>query len=257
MKNEVITVQSVDRALIILEILQGEPDGLGVTELSTELKVSKSTAHRLLMSLLKKGFVQQDPENQKYRLGLKLIEFGQTVSNNIDIRKVASSHLRRLAEKTGETAHLVIQERSEIVYIDKIESSATIRMFSNIGKRAPMHCTGVGKAILAFLPQQEILDIVEDKGLEKFTHKTIINIETLLLHLEEIRNNGYSIDDEEHELGIKCAAAPIFNSKGEVVAGISVAGPIMRVTEDKLSAMAMEVLQTSQEISKLLGGKVF
>ncbi|MFD1206221.1 MULTISPECIES: IclR family transcriptional regulator [Sporosarcina] len=256
MKNEVITVQSVDRALIILEILQGEPDGLGVTELSTELKVSKSTAHRLLMSLLKKGFVQQDPENQKYRLGLKLIEFGQTVSNNIDIRKVASSHLRRLAEKTGETAHLVIQERSEIVYIDKIESSATIRMFSNIGKRAPMHCTGVGKAILAFLPQQEILDIVEDKGLEKFTHKTIINIETLLLHLEEIRNNGYSIDDEEHELGIKCAAAPIFNSKGEVVAGISVAGPIMRVTEDKLSAMAMEVLQTSQEISKLLGGKV-
>jgi len=202
MKNEVVTVQSVDRALIILEILKEEPKGLGVTELAAELKVSKSTIHRLLMSLLKKGFVQQDSENQKYRLGLKLIEFGQTVSDHIDIRDVASRHLRQLAEKTGETAHLVIRERSEIVYIDKIESSATIRMFSNIGKRAPMHCTGVGKAILAFLPQQEILKIVEDKGLEGFTPNTIVDIETLLPHLEEIRNRGYSIDDEEHELGI-------------------------------------------------------
>lgn len=255
MKNEVVTVQSVDRALIILEILKEEPKGLGVTELAAELKVSKSTIHRLLMSLLKKGFVQQDSENQKYRLGLKLIEFGQTVSDHIDLRDVASSHLRQLAEKTGETAHLVIRERSEIVYIDKIESSATIRMFSNIGKRAPMHCTGVGKAILAFLPQQEILKIVEDKGLEGFTHKTIVDIGTLLPHLEEIRNRGYSIDDEEHELGIKCAAAPILNSKGEVVAGISVAGPIMRITEEKLSAMAAEVLKTSLEISKMLGGK--
>ncbi|MBY0223479.1 MULTISPECIES: IclR family transcriptional regulator [Sporosarcina] len=254
--REVGTVQSVDRALLILEKLKEAPKGLGVTELSTELKVSKSTAHRLLMSLLKKGFVRQDPENQKYILGLKLIEFGQTVTDHLDIRNIASGHLRQLAEKVGETAHLVIRERSEIVYIDKIESSATIRMFSNIGKRAPMHCTGVGKAILAFLPHQEIVTIVEEKGLEGFTPKTIIELDALLDHLEMIRNRGYSIDDEEHELGIKCAAAPILNYKGEVIAGISVAGPIMRVSEEKLEEMAAEVLKTSKAISMDLGGVI-
>lgn len=254
--SETGTVQSVDRALMILEKLKDTPKGLGVTELSTELRVSKSTAHRLLMSLLKKGFVRQDPENQKYMLGLKLIEFGQTVTDHLDIRSVASGHLQQLAEKVEETAHLVIRERSEIVYIDKIESSATIRMFSNIGKRAPMHCTGVGKAILAFLPHQDIAAVIEEKGLEGFTPTTITEPELLFEHLEMIRNRGYSIDDEEHEMGIKCAAAPILNYKGEVVAGISVAGPIMRVTEEKLKEMAAEVLKTSKAISMDLGGVI-
>lgn len=123
-------------------------------------------------------------------LGFKLVEFGQTVSDNIDIRHIASSYLRQLAENTGETAHLVIKEQAEIVYIDKIESSATIRMFSNIGKRAPMHCTGVGKAILAFLPQQEILRIVEEEVLERFTPNTIVDKENLLIHLDLIRKKG-------------------------------------------------------------------
>lgn len=254
--NGIGTVQSVDRALLIVEKLQAAPRGLGVTELATELKVSKSTVHRLLMSLLRKGFVQQDYENQKYLLGLKFIELGQSVTDNIDIRKISSLPLQKLAEKTGETAHLVIRDRCEIVYIDKIESSATIRMFSNIGKRAPMHCTGVGKAILAFLPHQDILEIVQEKGLEGFTHKTITELEPLLDHLSDIRSKGYSIDDEEHELGIKCAAAPIVNSRGEVIAGISVAGPIMRVSEEKLIDMATEVLKTSKEISLAMGGKL-
>lgn len=253
MKSSVITVQSVDRALLILDILQENSKGLGVTELSLKLDVSKSTAHRLLMSLQKKGYVKQDEENQKYSLGLKLIELSQTVSDNLDIRKLASNYLYHLAELTGETAHLVIMENDEIVYIDKIESSETIRMFSNIGKRAPMHCTGVGKAILAFLPEDKILQIIEEKGLRKFTYKTIIEKNTMLEHLKEIRNRGYSFDDEEHELGIKCAAAPIFNYKGDVVAGISVAGPIMRVDDEKLEMIASEVLRVSKEISKHLG----
>lgn len=255
MKSNVITVQSVDRALLILDILQENPKGLGVTELSYQLEVSKSTVHRLLMSLLKKGFVKQDEESQKYQLGLRLIELSQTVSDNLDIRKLASNFLYHLAKTTGETAHLVIMENNELVYIDKIESSETIRMFSNIGKRAPMHCTGVGKAILAFLPEEKIHQVIDEKGLQKFTEKTIIEKEAMLAHLQEIKKRGYSFDDEEHELGIKCAAAPIFNHNGEVVAGISVAGPIMRVDEEKLEKIASEVLIISKEISKLLGAK--
>jgi len=255
MQSNVITVQSVDRALLILDILQESPKGLGVTELSSKLEVSKSTVHRLLMSLLAKGYVKQDDENKKYSLGLKLIDLSQTVSDNLDIRKLASKHLSDLAIITGETAHLVIRENNEIVYIDKIESSETIRMFSNIGKRAPMHCTGVGKAMLAFLPEEKINQILEEKGMQKFTDKTITDKTTMLEHLKGIRSRGYSFDDEEHELGIKCAAAPIFNYKGEVIAGISVAGPLMRVNDEKLKFIASKVLSVSKEISRCFGGE--
>lgn len=253
MKTGVNSVQSVDRALTIIDILQETPDGLGVTELSYRLDVSKSTVHRLLMSLLQKGFVKQDEQSERYILGLKLIKLGQSVSDNLDIRKVASPYLYQLADVLGETAHLVIMENNEVVYVDKIESTATIRMFSNIGKRAPMHCTGVGKAILAFLPTQKILQIINETGLQKFTNKTIVTSDNLVNHLSEIKKRGYSIDDEEHELGIKCAAAPIFNHNNEVIAGISVAGPTMRVDDRKLREMASEVLSKSNEISRLLG----
>jgi IclR family transcriptional regulator, KDG regulon repressor len=256
MMAEVTSVQSVDRALMILDILQENPSGYGVTELANRLDVSKSTVHRLLMSLLKKNFVQQNKENDKYSLGLKLIEYGQAVSENLDVRRLASPYLHKLAQSMEETAHLVIPDQQEIVYIDKIESSQTIRMFSKVGKRAPMHCTGVGKAILAFLPEHQIEDAIRTKGLRKFTEKTLSNRDDLLQNLNLIRSRGFSIDDEEHETGIKCAAAPIFNHNGEVVAGISVAGPIMRVTEDKLERMAEEVLHASSEISRLLGAKV-
>lgn len=251
--SENTSVQSVDRALTILEILKENPRGFGVTEVANRLQVSKSTVHRLLMSLFKKGLVRQDKETEKYTLGLRLIEFGQTVSDNLDIRKLASPYLHHLAEVTKETAHLVVLDQQEIVYIDKIESTQTIRMFSQIGKRAPLHCTGVGKAILAHLSEQEAVDIIDGKGLPKFTDRTITDKETMMNHLKEIRERGYSIDNEEHENGIKCAAAPILNFNGKVVAGVSVAGPIMRISDEKLYRIAAEVLKVSKEISRLLG----
>ncbi|WP_373893815.1 IclR family transcriptional regulator [Virgibacillus sp. CBA3643] len=253
MRKEVTTVQSVDRALKILEILQEHPNGLGVTELSHRLDVSKSTSYRLLTSLYNKGFVKQDDQTEKYLLGLRLIELGQNVSNNLDIRKLAAPYLHDLAEITGETAHLAIMEQHKIVYIDKIESSATIRMFSNVGKTAPVHCTGVGKAIFAFQTDQKITEVINQTGLQKYTEKTIVTEAAMLAHIKEIRDRGYSIDDEEHELGIKCAAAPIFNHNNEVVAGISVAGPLMRISDDKLDDIAKEVLRVTHSISGLLG----
>lgn len=220
-KNKV-TVQSVDRALEIIDILQDEPQGLGVTSLSKKMGVSKSTIYRLLSSLLNKEYVRKNRETQKYHLGLRLMQLGQTVTNQIDIRQIASPVMERLVQDTGETVHLVVQNGNEIVYIDKIESQATIRMFSNIGKRAPMHCTGVGKAILSGLSDEKVENIIKENGLKKFTNNTITDPQVLKEHLNEIQMAGYSIDDEEHEMGIKCAASPIFNFKGEVVAGISV-----------------------------------
>lgn len=253
MHKNTITVQSVDRALEIIDILEDEPQGLGVTPLSKKMGVSKSTIYRLLSSLLIKEYVRQNEETQKYHLGLRLMQLGQTVTNQIDIRQVAAPVMERLVQDTGETVHLVVQEGYEIVYIDKIENQATIRMFSNIGKRAPMHCTGVGKAILSNLEDEEIENIIKENGLEKFTNNTITDPHKLKEHLKEIQMLGYSIDDEEHEIGIKCAASPIFNFKGEVIAGISVAGPIMRINDNKIQHMAKEVLKASKEISESLG----
>jgi len=253
MNNEVITVQSVDRALRILEILKDERDGLGVTELSTHLEVSKSTVHRLLMSLLKKNFVKKDKNSGKYILGLKLIELGQIVSENIDIRKLAYPYLVQLVEILDETVHLASRDNNKIVYIDKIESSSSIQMYSKIGKRVPLHCTGIGKAILAFLPEEEVLHALEQIQLTRYTDNTIVKKEELLKHLKSIEKKGYSIDNEEHEKGIRCVAAPIFNYNKEVIAGISVTSLSVKLKGEKLVESTNEVVRIANEISKEYG----
>ncbi|MEB3102466.1 IclR family transcriptional regulator [Ferviditalea candida] len=253
MDSKTTTVQSVDRALQILDLLQEKPGGLGVTELSKLLDVAKSTTHRLLSSLQAKGFVKQDKQTGKYSLGLRLVELGNEIVQSLDIRKVASPYLSKLVGEIGETAHLVIHEEGEVVYIDKLESTASLRMYSQIGRHAPLHCTGVGKAMAAYLPENELEWIIQHKGLKKFTHNTVTTKAEFMKALQEIRNKGFSIDDEEHELGIRCAAAPIFNNNQQVVAGISVAGPAMRMTDEKLESCAQKVTECANEISALLG----
>ncbi|HEU4963377.1 MAG TPA: IclR family transcriptional regulator [Bacilli bacterium] len=246
-------VQSVDRALLIIDLLAEHRDGLGITELGSLLGVAKSTAHRLISSLKAKGYVKQDPVTEKYHLGLKFLEISSIVSESLEIRTIAHPFMERLVAETGETAHLVILEDGEISYIDKLEAPNTIRMFSRIGKRAPVHCTGAGKAILAHLPERQVEQIVADRGLTVYTEKTVKDLPELLERLELIRSRGYSIDDEEHELGIRCVAAPIFDHRGKVVAGLSVAGPLMRMTEDRMTQCVEHVTFYAREISKKIG----
>jgi DNA-binding IclR family transcriptional regulator len=246
------TVQSVDRALLILKLLQTYKDGLGVTELSNHLDVAKSTVHRLLMSLNRDGFVQQDRLTEKYRLGLKLLELGNSVTESLDIRKIAQPYLLRLSEDTGETAHLVLLEQGDVVYIDKIESSHTIGMKSRIGKRAPAYCTGVGKAILSHLPEDQ-LDGIISGPLKSYTKTTITDKQRLKEELAAIRKKGYSLDLEEHEEGIRCTAAAILDHHKQVVAGISIAGPLMRMTDEKLNQCATKIMVCAEEISRHLG----
>jgi IclR family transcriptional regulator, KDG regulon repressor len=247
------SVQSVNRALRILEILRGFPNGLGVTEISIRLDVAKSTAHRLLSSLMEEGFVQKDQETERYRLGLKLLQLGYEVSKSMDIRRVAAPFMERLVDLTGETVHLAIYDHGEIVYIDKLESKATIRMYSRVGLRAHSHCTGLGKAILSCLPREEMDLVIEKYGLPKFTETTLITRETLMEALDAAKDIGYAFDDEEHEEGVRCAAAPIFNFEKTVIAGISVAGPITRISQERLKTMGLQVKQIALEISREMG----
>lgn len=247
------SIQSVDRALLILDLLQEKPEGMGVTELANKMDVAKSTVHRMLTSLQKKKYVMK--MSDKYMLGLKCLEIGEAMSARLDIRTTASPILEALSKRTKETVHLVTMDEGEVVYIDKKESEAVIRMFSQIGKRAPVYCTGVGKAILAFYPEKQIEAILDRYPMKRFTKNTITTKKQMMPHLAAIRKKGWALDDEEHEEGIRCAAAPIFNRTEEIEAAISIAVPMIRVKNKEFNSYIEEIKTAAQEISKAMGSK--
>ncbi|MCL5779914.1 MAG: IclR family transcriptional regulator [Firmicutes bacterium] len=247
-------VQSLDRALDILEELSRHESGLGVTEIGSIVGLHKSTVHRLLHTLMLRGYVEKKNDTEKYRLGLKLISLGQARLDSMEIRSEARPFLQELMEQTQEAVHLCLWENGKVVYIDKVESRNSVLMYSRIGRVAPIHCTGVGKVIAAFQHEEEVIKIIKESGLVYKTDKTITQLDKLLKHFEEIRRQGYAIDDEEHDPGLRCVAAPVRDYKGNVIASISVAGPTVRVTKDRIEKeLATMLIETANKISRQLG----
>ncbi|OCL28592.1 IclR family transcriptional regulator [Orenia metallireducens] len=253
MKRPSNLVKAVDRSVNILEELANHEEGLGVTELANRLDIHKSSIHRLLSTLVYRGLVKQDPKTDNYKLGLKLFELGSRIFNDLEIREYAKPYLEELVVATDEAVHLVIMDQGEIVYIDKVESSKTIRMNSQIGKRVPVHCSAVGKAMLAYYPKARVDQIIKEQGLAKYTENTITDLKELKEHLTKIKEQGYAIDNVEHELGIRCVAAPIFNYSGKVVSSVSVSGPTIHVTKERVEELAKLVKDTAMKISSQLG----
>ncbi|MDD3840743.1 MAG: IclR family transcriptional regulator [Clostridia bacterium] len=246
-------IQSVDRALSILELLSDYNEGLRITDISEKVGLHKSTVYRLLSTLIYKDFVVQDIETNKYKTTLKLFELGSKKIKNTDLVSVSKAYTKKLMECVNEVVHLVVREGNHIVYIDKVEADNTIRMASTIGKRNPMYCTAVGKAILAYLPEQEVQEIWNNSKIEKRTQYTITDFKVLRMELDSIKQRGYAVDNEENEVGVRCVSAPIFNRIGKTDAAISISGPAIRVTEDKVEAIAQEVIKYAHLISKELG----
>ncbi|HHT50502.1 MAG TPA: IclR family transcriptional regulator [Eubacteriaceae bacterium] len=246
-------VQSIDRALSILEVLSDYSEGLGVTEISEQVNLHKSTVYRLLTTLIYKGYVVQDTETNKYGITLKLFELGSKKVESMDLLSVSKEYTKKLMESVNEVVHLVVREGSEIVYIDKVEANNTIMMASTIGKRSPMYCTSVGKAILAHLPEKKVKEIWDNSKIVKYTDYTITDFEELKTELEDIRQKGYAVDNEENEIGVRCIGVPIFNRHGKVEAAISISGPAIRVTESKISNFSIKVMNTASLISRELG----
>lgn len=248
-------IQSIERAADVLELFLASNQELSVKEMSEKLGLSKSTIHGIIKTLEYRGYLQQNSDDLKYRLGLKLFELGNKVSNHFDIGKIARPIMKDLVEKLTETVHLVVFERGEVIYIEKLDGPRSLRIYSQVGKRAPIHCTGVGKAILAFQDEEEADRLLEIEKLQSFTEYTMTDIAEIKSHLQIIRGQGYSIDDEEIELGLKCVAAPIFNHQGEVIAAISCAAPKVRLTEEKLAEVINEIKQAALVISTNMGFK--
>lgn len=245
-------VQSVDRALTILEEVASSEVEVGVTELANKLDLHKSTVHRMLNTLMHKGYIEQNPETEGYKVGLKVFELGSKMFNELEIRD-QSLYLKELMQETNETVHLVVRDGDQGVYIDKVDTKQTLRMYSKIGRRVPLYCSAVGKVLLSNLSQDKLEKLYKGVEFKRYTKNTITNWDDFLKELKKVRQNGYAVDNEEHEEEIRCIAAPIKNYKGQIIAAISISGPVFRITDKKVNEFAFKVKNKALMISKRLG----
>ncbi|MFK2824803.1 IclR family transcriptional regulator [Bacillus sp. B190/17] len=246
-------VKSVARALDVIELVSSSKQGLGVTEIAKRMDINKSSVFRILATLSQYGYIEQHKETGKYQLGYMFLAVSSKLLDSLDVRTEASPILKGLEKETNEVVHLVVYDQGEVVYIEKLDGSETLRMHSKVGKRAPVHCTSVGKAILSHLPTDDVLDIIERKGLSPHTSHTIVEKDDFLKELEKVKRKGYALDLEENEEGIRCIAAPVFDHTGSVAAAVSISGPTLRMTDERIEDLSERMIQAGRDISKRLG----
>jgi len=249
-------IRSVSRALELLKTFRGEQSELSLAEISRRLSLNRSTTFRLLVTLQAHGYLEQDRETRKYRLGVTCLELGSVFLNQSDIRKEAFPILGDLRDDCKETVHLARLAGSEVVYLEKLEGLLPIGiMGSRVGGRAPAHCTGLGKAMLAYIPETEIRQLYAKSGLRRFAPNTITDLTELLSELATIKERGYGIDNEEHEPDVRCVAVPIWNYRQKVVGAISVSGPAGRIDRAIVErGLVARVKEAGQAISSRLAG---
>ena len=245
-------VQSVERIVQLIAQLASHPAGASLQRLAQETGLAKSTVHRLLASLVSLGYAAQEPETGRYRLTLKMFELSSGIVNSMEIMDVAKAHLERLSQRTGEAVHLVIRDAQDIVYIYKTESGP-MRMSSRVGLRSPLYCTGVGKAILATLPPEEVEDVWNHSSLKKLTSRTVVDLTEMRDQLAEVRANGYAIDDEENEMGVRCVAVAIPGPDGRAESAFSISGLAPYMTPERIRRVAALALDTRTDILADLG----
>jgi IclR family KDG regulon transcriptional repressor len=245
-------LSSVANSIRLLTSFSGEEDELGITTLASRLRLAKSTVHRLASTLTSAGFLEQNAETGKYRLGVTLFELGALVRRRMDGANEARPKLRELLEKTGETVQLGIVDHFSVLYVYEMESPRAIRMAAAVGGRAPLHCTAVGKVLLAFQSADYVRQVIE-RGLTAYTTKTLTRCETVLEMLEEVKQRGHAIDDEESEGGLRAIAAPVRNHSGAVIAALGVAAPVQRMSKKTLHTCVPTVIDTANAVSARLG----
>lgn len=246
-----IQIQSVARTLEILKCFVDAPE-LGISELSAELGLHKSTVFGLVNTLVSYGYLEQVESTKKYRLGMALFEMGNLVLNRIDVRSEAKERCAPLANKYPATVHIATHDQGEVIYVDKLDCNHSLITASNVGKRAPMHCTGVGKAMLAYLPE-DYIDCYLHFPLEKRTPNTIETRDQLLAELKEIRKTGIAMDREEIEDGLTCIAAPILQRDGLPELAISMSFPYGRIKNVDEEQVKSELLACTRELSARIG----
>jgi len=252
-KSPKYPIKVLDKSLSVLELLLQKGSAMNMTELSEKLELYPSTIHRILDTLKYRGYVEQDPHTQKYQLGLKALELGMAKLHQMDLVREATPNLKELVNQCNETVHLGVLEEGEVLYLAKEESSQTIRMISYVGRRAPLHCTALGKVLLTYLSAEERKKILGEKVLPRLTENTITDKRELEKELSKVRERGFALDREENEKDVCCVAAPIRNYQGEVIAALSISSPIFRIDKNAQNNLKKALIKTSREISMRLG----
>ncbi|NQU57679.1 MAG: IclR family transcriptional regulator [Rhodospirillales bacterium] len=249
------TVQALERGLLLLRALAKQGSAT-LSDLSLRIEMPPSSAHRVLATLQKHGFVDFDEATQQWSVGLEAFNIGSSYLARSNLVGAAQKVMRPLMEETGETANLAIPDGGDVVFISQIETANPIRAFFRPGTRSHMHASGTGKALLANLSAQELEKILQNKGLPEFTRKTLTTADALIADLEKIRKRGWSFDDEERYSGMRCVAAAIYNSFGEAIAGVSVSGPAVRFEDDIVSELGPKVMAAAARVTTMIGGKI-
>lgn len=246
-------IQSVDRALRILDLFDENENEIKITDISNRMGLHKSTVHSLLKTLHMRGYIDQNPENGKYKLGMKLFERGNMVIHGLDIRKIAKTHLVDLSTKTGQTTHLGILNGKEGVYIDKVEGPKAVILYSRIGRRIPIHCSAIGKCLVAFKDKEELRKLLQGYVYDVQTSKTITNEEDFLIELELIGKRGYAMDNQENEPGVCCIAVPIHDHTGQVIAAVSMSTLVTQVDDAELERFTEMLKKEANGMSHKMG----
>lgn len=246
-------IQVLDRAVRILDCFGFDHHELSVSEIGIRTGLHKSTTHRILMALECNDLIKQNPETGKYHLGIKLFKLGNQAVRQFDLREICRPFLMRLMDKTKETVHLAVMDDDQVLYLEKVEGPHALRMPSRVGRHITTYCTSLGKAMLSCLEEREVKRIIQKQTFKVFTPHTIRSLDLLLNDLRAIRKRGYSIDNEEIEIGLRCVGAPINDHTGRMVGAISVAAPSARLTSQKIPLFGRLVMEVAADISKELG----
>ena len=244
-------LQSLDRAVAMLEILGESEVPLSLAEICRRIHLCKSTAHRSLMVLERTMLIERTPEN-RFCLGMKLYDLGNRAVEQIDLRTRVRPFFRQLSQQLGETMHLGVLQKTSVVYLEKAQGGQKVCSGSKTGSSNPAYCTAMGKAMLAFLPPEAANEVIGNTHFVRFTNKTLCSREDLMKSLERVRRRGYGIDDEEIELGVRCVAAPVFDENHMPIAAISVSGPSARIRVETVPMIAAHLIRCCGEISSSL-----
>ncbi len=244
------SLSSVKKSLLVLQSFSPDHPERSVTEISRFLNAHKSSISRILCTLAAEGFVEKNPLNSKYRLGLKLLGLANQVLGRYELRDLAASYMEALAQETGEIAHLAVLDKADIVYLEKKGGGQTLTVATKVGGRNPAHASAMGKVLLSGLSSEDLDDVLMWGSLARLTPRTIIERGGLLEELRQVREQGFAVDDEESFPGIRCVASPIRGAEGRVIAAISVTVPKQRMRRQRMEEIGKNVIKTARLISE-------
>ncbi len=244
---------TIEKAIDVLEIFLTRDDEISLSELARLSGLNITTTHRIVVTLAKRGYLSQKQKRQKYSLSTKFLQYSNVLSRRMKIRDIAFPIADALNKMVGESVNIAITDRNEVVYIEHIETNKSLRIFTQVGNRVPLYCTGVGKVFLAQMSDEELQNSINSTDLLPHTVNTVTDIERLKKELEQVKTEGVATDNEEMEIGVKCIASPVKNSEGNVIAAISVSGPTARLGNKRVNEIKMLVKSCAAEVSRALG----